>query len=102
MKPPPQLRTGARQRFGAASYWLEWPASNIKNVREVAGTGFLFLGVVARYMTVLGESVENGGLYKMFKSAAVVPGDRRELLYCWRISCWVNSLGVSEIRVSAD
>jgi len=73
----------------------------IKNVREIAGTKFLFLGVVAWYMTVLGDSVEDGGLYEMLKSAAVVPGGRRELLYCWRIGCWVNSLGVSEFQVSA-
>ena len=99
MKPPPQLGPGARQRFGAASYWLEWSASNIENVRGVAGTGVL--GVVAQYMTVLGESVEGGGLYEMFKSAVVVPRGRRELLYCWRISCWVNSLGVSKAQVSA-
>ena len=84
MKPPPQLGTGARQRFGAASYWLEWSASEIKNVREVAGTRFL--GVVAQYMTVLGESVEDGGLYEMFKSAAVVSGGRKELLYCWELA----------------
>ena len=102
MKPPPQLGTGARQRFGAASYWLEWSASKIRNVREVAGTRFLFLGVVAQYMTVLGELVEDGGLYEMSKSAAVVPGGRSELLYCWRIGCWVNFLGISEVQVSAD
>ena len=65
MKPPPQLGTGARQRFGAASYWLEWSAPKIKNVREVAGTRFL--GIVAQYATVLGESVEDGGLYEMFQ-----------------------------------
>ena len=102
MKPPPQLGTGARQRFGAASYWLEWSASKIKNIREVAGTTFLFLGVVAQCMTMLGESVEDGGLYEMFKSTAVVPGGRKELLHCWRIGFWINSLGVSEVQVSAD
>lgn len=69
-------------------------------VREAAGTGLL--GVVARYMTVLGESVEDGGLYEMFKSAAVVLGGRRELLYCQGIGCWVNSLGVPEVQISAD
>lgn len=87
---------GARQRFGAASYWLEWLASEIKNVREVAGTRLL--GIVARYMTVLGELVEDGGLYEMFKSAAVVSSGRRELLYCWELAAGLILRGYQKFK----